>query len=291
MNRQPKTKNEKNTAEKEERELYYEKRTLDLSSVDAREGKRPLSCNAHLHYHVELVYMVEGHTTAYVDYTSYKLGPGDILIVFPNQVHRYVTEGVEKYYLMILNPDLLPELCERIVNFRPSDAVVRDVGARQPELDFLARQICTLNRLGQGKDDTDEVNKLVLHGYLLAFFGLIMNMIPPSDEHGEDSHTMQMIVHYCSKNFTKELSLTALERDLHLNRYYISHLFNNKMQIRFNDYVNSLRISDACRRLRQTKTSITEISEIVGFNTLRTFNRAFFKQMGLTPSAYRNGGE
>ena len=33
--------------------------------------------------------------------------------------------------------------------------------------------------------------------------------------------------------------------------------------------------------------TVTEISEAVGFNTLRTFNRAFIKQMGMSPSEYR----
>ena len=32
---------------------------------------------------------------------------------------------------------------------------------------------------------------------------------------------------------------------------------------------------------------MTEISEAVGFNTLRTFNRSFQKQLGMTPSDYR----
>jgi AraC-like DNA-binding protein len=32
---------------------------------------------------------------------------------------------------------------------------------------------------------------------------------------------------------------------------------------------------------------MTEISRIVGFNTLRTFNRAFVKQIGVTPSEYK----
>lgn len=275
-------------APKVQSELYYEKQTVDLRTTDARDGKRPLYCNAHLHYHIELVYMLEGHSTVYIDYASYDIGPGDILIVFPNQVHRYVSMGGEKYYLMILNPDMLPELCDRIVKFRPSSAVIRGVGEKMPEMDFLARQICSLSESGRGNEDANDFNKLILHGYLLSFFGQIMRMMPPPDEPGEDSHAMQMIVNFCSKNFTKDLSLLTLERELHLNRYYISHLFNNKMQIRFNDYVNSLRISDACRRLRQSKMSITEISEIVGFNTLRTFNRAFYKQMGFTPSAYRS---
>ena len=39
--------------------------------------------------------------------------------------------------------------------------------------------------------------------------------------------------------------------------------------------------------------SITEISDTSGFGTLRTFNRSFIKQMGISPSDYRksNRGE
>ena len=62
---------------------------------------------------------------------------------------------------------------------------------------------------------------------------------------------------------------------------------SSKLHIGFNDYINSLRVSNACKHLLNSDRSVTEISEIVGFNTLRTFNRAFFKQMGVTPSQYR----
>ena len=78
-----------------------------------------------------------------------------------------------------------------------------------------------------------------------------------------------------------------LERELHLNKYYISHLFSSKLGIRFNDYVNSLRVSQACRLLRDTEMPITEISDAVGFNTQRTFNRAFARFRGCSPGEYR----
>ena len=98
---------------------------------------------------------------------------------------------------------------------------------------------------------------------------------------------MREIVSYCTRNFMSDLSLEVLEDALHLSRYYISHLFSHKLGIRFTDYVNSLRVSEACRLLRQTDRSITEVCACAGFNTLRTFNRSFMKQMGASPSEYR----
>jgi len=102
-----------------------------------------------------------------------------------------------------------------------------------------------------------------------------------------DSDTLRSIVAFCAQNYSENLSLSLLQERLHLDKYYIPHLFNDKLKIRFNDYINALRINEACRFLANTESSITEISELVGFNTLRTFNRAFMKHVGSSPSDYR----
>ena len=57
--------------------------------------------------------------------------------------------------------------------------------------------------------------------------------------------------------------------------------------MRFNDYINSLRVSKACLLLTDSDMSITAISDKVGFSTIRTFNRAFLRQTGKSPSDYR----
>jgi YesN/AraC family two-component response regulator len=102
-----------------------------------------------------------------------------------------------------------------------------------------------------------------------------------------DYHAVGAIMNYCNENYHKPLSLTVLAKDLHLNKYCISHIMSNKLNIGFNDYINSLRVSNACKLLVKSDDTVTEISEAVGFNTLRTFNRAFSKQMNCTPSEYR----
>ena len=67
---------------------------------------------------------------------------------------------------------------------------------------------------------------------------------------------------------------------LHLSKFYISHLFSQKLHLSYSDYIRSLRISEACRLLTETSLGITEISYQVGFPTPRTFNRAFLKYVG-----------
>lgn len=53
------------------------------------------------------------------------------------------------------------------------------------------------------------------------------------------------------------------------------------------DYVNNTRILKSCILLRSTEHSILDISEMVGFHSVSSFNRYFAKLMQMSPREYR----
>jgi len=261
-------------------QIHYETRAADYYYRNRTKGGSPLACKPHLHYHLELVYMLEGQTLGYADSTEYILEAGDIFVIFPNQLHQFVSSGPERYMLFILSPDLMPELSRTFTEQLPATALLKRADANP-------RLLQLLEVAADEHDDDAPWRDTIIRGALLAFFGELFRMMPLDENKVGSSHALQSVVSYCARNFNRELSLEVLEEELHISKYYISHLFSDRLGIRFNDYVNSLRVSDACRLLRQTDASITEISELVGFGTLRTFNRAFAKQTGMSPSEYR----
>ncbi len=258
----------------------YENKKGDFSCRNALSGRYPLAFGAHLHYHLELVYMIEGCTTCAVDTGEYTIESGDVMLVFPNQVHRYDPAENEKYLLFIVNPDLLPELSRSFSGAAPTSPIVRGVG-NDPYMHEL------LMTLSHTEDMPADYRDAITKGYLLAFFGELLSRMTFRESSQTDSLTLRSIVSFCAQNYSRELTLATLEEELHLSKYYISHLFGSKIGTGFNDYINALRVSEACRYLRRTNKSITEISALVGFGTLRTFNRAFIKQVGMSPSEYR----
>ena len=50
----------------------------------------------------------------------------------------------------------------------------------------------------------------------------------------------------------------------------------------YSDYLNELRINEACRLLVQSDKSIIQISFDCGFETLSYFNRVFLNKKGVT---------
>ncbi len=268
----------------------YEKRNSDFYFRSDNKQSISLSCGTHLHYHVEIAYIESGEYNAYVDSDCYRLTPSDMLVVFPNRIHRFENiSGKEKYKLFIISPELVPDLLHRIRHEVPKDPVIHGAD-KNKRLMSLVKILSEVGR-AQTEQNADVSRDVIMKGYLLAFFGEIISMLQMSEIRSDDSRAMRAILDYCSQNFTQGLTLSSLEGELHLSKYYISHLFGDKLGISFNEYINSLRVSEACRHLRFSESSITEIAAISGFGTLRTFNRVFYRQMNMSPSEYRRGNK
>ncbi len=261
-------------------QAVYENKSQELYCRDSEHGGGTLGYRSHLHFQIELALVFEGHTHITVDSAEYDAYAGDVFVVFPNQIHTLTTLQKEKYVLLKVNPELIPEFLPQFTSSIPKCNVIKD-GARDAELCSLAKKI------SDAYHGDEPFKSEVMRGLLLVFFAKLLQRLELTDIQSGDYHVVGNIMNYCNENYHKPLSLSVLSRELHLNKYYISHIMSNKLNIGFNDYINSLRVSGACKLLVNTDSTITEISDTVGFNTLRTFNRAFSKQMGCTPSQYR----
>ncbi|WP_233603234.1 helix-turn-helix domain-containing protein [Pedobacter sp. KBW06] len=71
----------------------------------------------------------------------------------------------------------------------------------------------------------------------------------------------------------------------------LSVLINHKLDQHFYDFINTYRIEhamDLLKDLTKSKVTILEILYEVGFNSKSSFNAAFKKHTGKTPTSYRN---
>ncbi len=257
--------------------IIYEQKQQNFS---LGEGIR-LSPIPHLHREIELICMLEGEASAYADSACSLIRKGDLFIAFPNQIHFYETHVPGKHYCIIFRPDMIPEMAEIFSEGVPQSAVLSGV-----LLD--PRILALVDGLHEAafREPYDQLENL-RRGYLLALFAELVPKMHISRLPVGDSEALRTIVSFCTKNFSENLSLSVLEEQLHLNKYYISHLFSGKLGLKFNDYINSLRVSEACKYLLNSDMNVTEIGSLVGFNTPRTFNRAFVKQLGVSPTEYR----
>jgi AraC-like DNA-binding protein len=74
-----------------------------------------------------------------------------------------------------------------------------------------------------------------------------------------------------------------------LGQLEISRILIEAVGVNFFDFVNRHRATEARRLLVHSDLSVLEIGLEVGFNSRSTFNAAFKKHVGSSPSAYRAG--
>ena len=88
-----------------------------------------------------------------------------------------------------------------------------------------------------------------------------------------------------------DISLGMLSKIVKASPQKISFTINNKLGYNFNEFINRQRINQSLEIMKDPKSNLLTIAAISvdsGFNSLSSFNTAFKKFVGKTPSDYRN---
>jgi len=92
---------------------------------------------------------------------------------------------------------------------------------------------------------------------------------------------------FIQNNFYHKISLKEVAALIYLTESNFCKFFKKATGKTYSDYLNELRINEACRLLVQSEKTISQISYECGFETLSYFNRVFLNKKGMIPSLYR----
>lgn len=85
-----------------------------------------------------------------------------------------------------------------------------------------------------------------------------------------------------------ELNINTICNHLHISQAYFSYIFKKDTQTTFVSYLTQIRMTKAKELLRNTNMKTFVIAEKVGFSEPNYFSYCFKKNLGKSPSEYRN---
>lgn len=251
--------------------MFYESQhSLTANTFKSAMGE-DFSFPLHLHEAFELIAITEGEMEVTVERTAYTVSAGEAVLIFPDQLHSFVTKTHSKHILWIFSTgyvkaytsvfrDLVP-VCNK---FRPAPALLE-----------------SLERL----NDADS---------LMKFKGVLYSLTAAFDEDAqyrersrEEDTLLLDIFEFVREHFAGDCSLRSLAASLSYHYVYLSRYFKDRTGLSFTDYVNRYRINESCYRLSNGADSVTAIALDCGFDSLRSFHRNFARQTGKTPVEYR----
>lgn len=103
----------------------------------------------------------------------------------------------------------------------------------------------------------------------------------------DDDPRLNKVLTYLNKVYVDpELTLESTAHIASMNPSSFSRYFKQKTSKNFNNYVNELRVGQACKLILQRKLSISQLCYESGFNNISNFNRNFKKITKFTPKEY-----
>jgi two-component system response regulator YesN len=92
---------------------------------------------------------------------------------------------------------------------------------------------------------------------------------------------------FIEENYSKDISLDDVSRIVDISPYYFSKLFKEVTGENFIEYLTNIRIEEAKKLLQNRDLSIKNICADTGYSDPNYFSRIFKKQVGVTPTEYR----
>jgi AraC-like DNA-binding protein len=253
-------------------------------------------CRWHAHEEYELHLIVETRGKAFVGNFIGNFEPGSLFLTGPNLPHNWVTDSVSTEKIEIR--DMLVQFSQK--SFEKLAEGFPEFGGIRKMLDLAASGI-----LFKGFNSTfarghmEAIRDNIGPERILAFIRFLVRL----NEHAEKvtlSETKLVnvdgnskyarignIIDHILENFDVDLNAVDAADMAGMSLTTFGRNFSSVTGHSFVEFVNRVRIGQACGMLYASDDQVTSICFDVGFKNVANFNRHFLKIKGMTPSIYR----
>jgi AraC-like DNA-binding protein len=249
----------------------------------------------HFHPEVEILLVVQGTGTRFVGDSVERFAPGDLVMIGPNVSHEWCSDKEsenrfsEAIYILfnteILGNDFwnLPESKIILKIIQQSRRGIKLTGKTRDEV--ASRMKCIDKTYGFSR-----LTLLMTILEMIAFDGEFQYLASPELQNtinDRDSERLNKVYKYVTDNIQHEISLDQAASIANLSTAAFCRYFKKRAKKTFIQFLNEIRIGQACRLLVNENYSIAEICYTCGYNNNSYFIRKFRTITGFTPLGYR----
>ncbi|MFB5760807.1 helix-turn-helix domain-containing protein [Paenibacillus medicaginis] len=109
----------------------------------------------------------------------------------------------------------------------------------------------------------------------------------PEPEETPSSLRLGEVLHELHTRFQEKISVEEIARRMGVGPRQFHRIFRKQTGMNMSEYVQNVRITEACRLLRTGDGRIGDIATAVGYQDMSYFHALFKKKTGVTPQVYR----
>ena len=255
---------------------------------------------SHTHEFVELVYVMSGNGTHYINYKSYPVKRGDLLFINYNQVHSFIADKEMTYVNFLMKPEFMSSKlisCDNIFDifaislFDESEVTL---AGNRPIVHFSGQDMIDVEAIIQSMlnecHEKQTGYKSIINGYMLVLFSKFtrgLEDLCSNDIHTYINRITPEIIEYIDENYSDPITLKEIAEKCFYNASYFSRIFKKCYGRNLTDYIQEKRMNEAIKLLQETNLTVEKICSDVGYSDKKQFYKLFKTYTGYTPNLYR----
>lgn len=262
----------------------------------------------HLHVHdfIEISYVASGTGIHILGDKEYRVSKGDLFLINYNIPHEFRSFPAPAAPVMVYNCVFKPDFIDvNLIDYTEFTDVIQYLSYRSifsletdtaEDIRILGGENSNLEAIYQKM--LEEYNRMeegyleLLRVYLIELLIKIFRLLKNSDTGttgimSQHARLMEQSIQYLKQNYAVNTRLSELASQSFLSPTYFCRLFKDYAGMTISEYVQKLRIEEACNLLKSSDHKIIVIAELVGYKDIKYFNEVFKKLTGMTPSGYK----
>lgn len=259
-------------------------------------------CRWHSHSEYELHCIVKTRGRTFVgDYVG-EFQAGSLFLIGPHLPHNWTTDTAHYSHvdlrdmLVQFSSDTLSSLCKTFTEFNVLAPMLQraywglefidyPLSLSQPQFSAI-RDSKGVDRILAFLDFLIDINT---HAHNKPEHSKILSMISFSNTMDQAKQSrVSKVVDHITQNYHQHMAIEQAAEMAAMSPSSFARNFKRITGNQFVEFVNRVRIGQACAMLYHTDDPISSICFAVGFRNLSNFNRRFHKIKNMTPSSYRS---
>ncbi len=244
----------------------------------------------HWHREFEIVRVLKGKLELSLDNITYELSRGDFCFIESGTLHKGIpTDCIYECIVFDLN---------MLLNRTATDKYIRPFLNGTIGLNTIFHTHnnplgVVVSGIFDALSKKDENFELEVFSLLYKMFALFYksNITVASSKSRQNLQQNRIIIRqleWIENHFAEAITLEQLSTVSGLSPKYLCRFFREHTGQTPIEYINNIRINNACHELRHLNRTVTEAAYNSGFNNLSYFTKVFKSFKGITPNQFKN---
>ncbi len=248
----------------------------------------------HTHKFYHMFFIKNGDGKIFANGKEYVVNKNDVYFFQPKIVHGVIAQSVAPLNTMEVKFTVIDAELSKLL-----ELLQHRIECKPQSFHFRLEEL-VMEALYKPKFYKEIINA----GFTRLLFELIRNDENPFMSHVDDIKetlrggikdregnifNLMKVIDYTNKNYQEKITLQKLADIGAISCAHLNKLFKKNFNVSPMQYINNLRISKAKELMMYSDFNITQISELVGFQSVHYFSRYFKNKEKITPSEFRKG--